>query len=125
MSDDAHDIEKHVRGYLIIGAALIVGTIITVLAAQVDLGNHYVNIGVGLLIATVKASLVALYFMHLISEKTAIYMFLSVTVFFFAGLVVLTLWASHDLPQDSQHTRLNPATAEHVEEHHGEGETEH
>ena len=68
MSDDAHDIEKHIRGYLIIGAALILGTIITVLAAQIDFGNHHLNIGIGLLIATVKASLVALYFMHLISE---------------------------------------------------------
>ena len=115
MSDDAHDIEKHVRGYLIIGAALILGTLITVVAAQIDLGNHHVNIAVGLLIATVKASLVALYFMHLISEKTAIYMFLSVTVFFFAGLVVLTLWASHDLPFESEHVRLNPAAGEHVE----------
>lgn len=114
MSDDAHDIQKHVRGYLIIGAMLIVGTIVTVLAAQVDFGNHHVNIGVGLLIATVKASLVALYFMHLISEKTAIYMFLSVTVFFFTGLCVLTLWASHDLPMDSMHTRLNPAGEGHA-----------
>ena len=73
------------------------------------------NIGIGLLIATVKASLVALYFMHLISEKTAIYMFMSVTVFFFAGLVVLTLWASHDMPLGSEHVRLNPPGAEHVE----------
>lgn len=117
MSDDAHDIQKHVRSYLIIGAILLVGTVLTVVAAQIDLGNHYVNVGVGLLIATVKASLVALFFMHLISEKTAIYMFMSVTVFFFTGLVVLTLWSSHDLPKDSYHQRLNPAPAAPVEHH--------
>jgi caa(3)-type oxidase subunit IV len=70
------------------------------------------NIVIGLLIATVKASLVALFFMHLISEKTAIYMFMGVTVFFFTGLMVLTLWASHDLPFKSEHLRLNkPAAA--------------
>jgi cytochrome c oxidase subunit 4 len=119
MSDDAHDIQKHVRGYLIIGAILLAGTVITVLAAQIDLGHHWINVGVGLLIATVKASLVALYFMHLISEKTAIYMFLSVTVFFFAGLCVLTLWASHDLPKDSEHTRLPKSGAvQTAAEHH-------
>ena len=116
MSDDAHDIQKHVRSYMIIGAILLAGTVLTVVAAQVDLGSHYVNIGVGLLIATVKASLVALFFMHLISEKTTIYMFLAVTVFFFTGLCVLTLWASHDLPQDAVHTRL-PNTVEAAAEH--------
>jgi cytochrome c oxidase subunit 4 len=117
MSDDAHDIQKHVRSYLIIGAILLVGTVLTVVAAQIDFGHHQVNIGIGLLIATAKASLVALFFMHLISEKTAIYMFMSVTVFFFTGLCVLTLWASHDLPQDSVHTRL-PKTTEATAEHH-------
>lgn len=106
---DHHDIAKHVRTYLIIGAFLLVGTVITVLAAEIDFGNHYLNIGIGLAIATVKAGLVALFFMHLISEKTAIYMFLSVTVFFVLGLVVLTLWAMNDLPAESEHTRLTKA----------------
>jgi len=110
---DDHDVSKHVRTYLIIGAFLLIGTVVTVLAAQIDLGNHHLNIAVGLLIATVKASLVALYFMHLISEKMAIYMFMSVTVFFFTGLMVLTLWAAHDLPLDSEHLRLNPPAAAH------------
>ncbi len=119
MSDDAHDIQKHVRSYIIIGAILLAGTVLTVLAAQIDFGYHWVNIAVGLLIATVKASLVALFFMHLISEKTAIYMFLSVTVFFFTGLCVLTLWASHDLPKDSVHIRLPKTEAvEKTAEHH-------
>ena len=107
--DHDHDIAKHVRTYLIIGAFLLVGTVITVLAAQIDFGNHHLNIGIGLAIATVKAGLVALFFMHLISEKTAIYMFLGVTVFFVLGLVVLTLWAMNDLPAESEHTRLPKA----------------
>jgi len=109
---DAHDVSKHVRTYLLIGLFLLIGTVVTVLAAQIHFGSHAMNIAIGLLIATVKAGLVALFFMHLISEKTAIYMFLAVTVFFVAGLVVLTLWASHDLPLGSEHLRLNnPATA--------------
>lgn len=98
MSDDHHDIAKHVRGYLVIGGVLLIGTILTVLVSYVDFGHHSLNIGVGLLIATVKASLVALYFMHLISERTLIYMVLGFTAFFFVGLMFLTLGTYADFP---------------------------
>lgn len=109
---DDHDVSKHIKGYLMIGAFLLIGTVLTVWVATIDFGSHALNIGIGLLIATIKAALVALYFMHLISEKTAIYMFLSVTFFFCTGLVALTLWASYDLPKDSEHLRLSkPAAA--------------
>lgn len=109
---DDHDVSKHVRSYLLIGLFLLIGTALTVWAAQIHFGSHAMNIAIGLLIATVKASLVALFFMHLISERSAIYMFLGVTVFFFTGLMVLTLWASHDLPLGAEHMRVpKPATA--------------
>lgn len=98
MSDDHHDIAKHVRGYLIIGGVLLIGTILTVLVSYVDFGNHALNVGVGLLIATAKASLVALYFMHLISERTLIYTVLGFTAFFFVGLMFLTLGTYSDFP---------------------------
>lgn len=101
MSDHAqahdHDVSKHIRGYLIIGATLIVGTVLTVLASYVDLGHHW-NIILALVIATVKASLVALFFMHLISEKQMIYTVLAFTAFFFVGLMFLTIGAYHSLP---------------------------
>lgn len=99
MSSDSHeDMKKHVRGYMYVFAALIVGTILTVAVAGIDFGHPVINISVGLLIATTKAALVALFFMHLISEKAAIYSLLAFTVFFFTGLMVLTLWASDDFP---------------------------
>ena len=97
MSDHSEDISKHVRGYLIIGGTLIIGTVLTVLASQIDLG-HSMNIVLALIIATVKASLVALYFMHLISEKQLIYTVLAFTAFFFVGLMFLTLGAYADPP---------------------------
>ena len=56
MSDHTDDISKHIRGYLIIGGTLIIGTVLTVLASYVDLGHHW-NIVLALIIATVKASL--------------------------------------------------------------------
>lgn len=103
---DDHDVSKHIKTYLLIGLFLLIGTGLTVWAAGIHFGSHSMNIAIALLIATAKASLVALFFMHLISEKTAIYMFMSVTVFFFAGLMVLTLWASHDHPTATEFLRL-------------------
>jgi hypothetical protein len=40
--------------------------------------------------------------MHLLSEKKAIYTTLAFTVFFFAGLMGLTMWALHDFPTGTQ-----------------------
>ena len=96
MSDHS-DVSKHVRGYLIIGGTLIIGTVLTVLASQIDLGHTW-NIVLALVIATAKASLVALYFMHLISEKQMIYTVLAFTAFFFLGLMFITIAAYNDFP---------------------------
>jgi cytochrome c oxidase subunit 4 len=97
MSDHSDDVSKHIRGYLIIGGTLLIGTILTVMASYMDLGHHW-NIVLALVIATVKASLVALFFMHLISEKQMIYTVLGFTVFFFISLMFLTISAYNDHP---------------------------
>jgi cytochrome c oxidase subunit IV len=97
MNDHPHDMAGHVRGYLIVGAALMIGTLLTVWASYIDLGHHW-NIVLALVIATTKASLVALFFMHLISERAMIYTLLGFTAFFFAGLMFLTIGASADFP---------------------------
>jgi caa(3)-type oxidase subunit IV len=51
-----------------------------------------------LAIAIVNAFLVAGYLMHLLSEKKLIYTVLIFTVFFFAGLMGLTMWAMNNFP---------------------------
>ncbi len=91
------DIKKHVKLYIGIFIALLVGTVVTVLAAYVDLG-HKMNIALALLIASVKAFLVAGFFMHLTSEKKTIYTILACTVVFFIGLMALTVIAHFDVP---------------------------
>jgi cytochrome c oxidase subunit IV len=100
MSDHSspEHIKKTVRTYLIIGLALLVGTILTVWASYIDFGSPAWNITVALIIATVKSSLVAGFFMHLISERKAIYATLATTAFFFVALMALTLWSMHDFP---------------------------
>jgi len=82
------EIKREVRVYLIVFFALAALTAVTV-------GSFYalksypvgVAIGVALAIALVKGSLVAGYFMHLLSEKKLIYAVLILTVFFFAVLI--------------------------------------
>lgn len=91
--NDAHDFQHHVKRYLFVFYALIVGTIVTVLASRVHFNSVALTVAIALLIATVKAFLVAGYFMHLISEKKMIYGILLATVFFFAGLMYLTIWS--------------------------------
>ncbi len=74
--------------------ALIVGTILTVWASYINFGTPTANIVVALIIASVKATLVASFFMHLIDERKLVYGVLGATVFFFVGLMYITLWSS-------------------------------
>ena len=62
---------------------------------------HYtwaVKVAMILCVASVNAFLVAGFLMHLLSEKKLIYTILGFTVFFFAGLMGLTLYAMNDFP---------------------------
>src|SRR5579864_4964611 len=88
----------HIRRYLFVFYALLVGTVITVAASYIPFGNREINIAVALFIAVGKASLVACYFMHLISERKMIYGIMAFTAFFFIGLMFLTLWCYGDPP---------------------------
>lgn len=98
MSDHSHDISKHVRVYITVFIALLVGTIVTVALNYMHFDNVPLTIAIALFVAGIKASLVACYFMHLISERKMIYAILIFTAFFFVGLMFLTLWSTHDFP---------------------------
>jgi len=68
--DDSHGELGHIvpfRYYVIVLVLLVVLTVITVGVARLDFGNW--NIVVAMLIASVKATLVALFFMHLKYES--------------------------------------------------------
>ena len=98
MSDHSHDISKQVRIYITIFVALLVGTIVTVGLNYMHFESMTLTISIAMFVATIKAGLVACYFMHLISERKLIYGILAFTVFFFLGLMCLTLWAHADPP---------------------------
>jgi cytochrome c oxidase subunit IV len=86
--DSAEDIKKHVRVYIMVFVALAALTVITVGISYLHLPTHWAIL-FALLVATIKGSLVACYFMHLISERKVIYAILAICAFFFAVL----LWA--------------------------------
>lgn len=96
---DAHavDIDHHVKIYMRVFAALAFLTVMTV-------GVTYLHLSVAgaivlaLFIAVVKGSLVACYFMHLISEKKLIYAVMVLTVlFFFFELLIPTISESNNI----------------------------
>jgi cytochrome c oxidase subunit 4 len=94
-SDHAVDIDKHVRIYVTVFVALMVLTIVTVAVSRVHLAVP-VAVTVALIVATIKGSLVACYFMHLISEKKLIYAVLALTGFFFIALLALPIFTVSD-----------------------------
>jgi len=85
-------VKKHVRTYITIFIALAILTVVTVWVSTLDLPGP-AAIALAFIIASIKAGLVALFFMHLLGERKIIIAILALTVFFF---VVLTL-----LPQTS------------------------
>lgn len=103
---DAHspaEIKKHVRTYILIFFALLVGTAITVWLNYLHFDSVALTIGIALFVASIKAFLVAGFFMHLMSEKKAIYMMLAVTIFFFAAMMYLFVWSRDQLPRGGEY----------------------
>jgi cytochrome c oxidase subunit IV len=86
--DHAVDIDRHVRVYITVFVALMVLTVVTVAVSRFHLPVP-LAVTVALIVAIIKGSLVACYFMHLISEKKLIYAVLLLTAAFFVALMVL------------------------------------
>jgi cytochrome c oxidase subunit IV len=116
-----HDIAKQVKLYKIIGAILIAGTIVTVLASNVHIGI-ILGIIVALIIATVKGTLVAGYFMHLFSERRMIYGVLALTAVFIVVMIGLLLFSTGD--QQGRHGGAFEVPQKFAEPHHAEAKPE-
>ena len=93
--DHAADIDKHVKVYITVFVSLMVLTIITVAISRFHLPVK-AAVAVAMLVATIKGSLVACYFMHLISEKKLIYAVLVLTAVFFVVLLALPVVTVHN-----------------------------
>ena len=86
----AADIDRHVRVYITVFVALMALTLITVAVSYLHLPVP-IAVTVALTVALIKGSLVACYFMHLISEKKLIYAVLVLTAVFFVALLALPI----------------------------------
>jgi caa(3)-type oxidase subunit IV len=96
MADSPQEIQKAIRKILWIGAILIVFTVITVALSYVELPSHSWNLIVGMIVATFKAALVALVFMHLNHESKLIYKILAFTTVFALAIFVLFYFSRMD-----------------------------
>ena len=89
---DAHaghgDVDRHVRAAYFVFGSLLVLTGFTVAVYFLHLPTR-AAIALALLIATVKGSLVAAWFMHLVSERKLIYWMLGLTAVLFVPLLLL------------------------------------
>ena len=96
MSDPATTTHAvNVRPYLMVFGTLLVLTVITVSVASLKLGES-TTVLVAVSIATNKASLVAMFFMHLKSERRTVFWPLGLTAFLFVSLFAFVLWTEGD-----------------------------
>ncbi|MEK8023898.1 MAG: cytochrome C oxidase subunit IV family protein [Candidatus Hydrogenedentota bacterium] len=90
-----HDFEHHKNLYIKIFAALMGLTVLTVGAKYLNIPIVSVTIFIAVLIAAIKASLVALFFMHLSAERKIIYVMLILMVLCVIGLFLLPTAMQH------------------------------
>ena len=99
---------RAVRTYALVLAGLLALTVITVAAAGVNLGSAFVNVVIALAIASLKASLVALYFMHLIHDRPMS------AVIFVTGLVMLAIFLMFCFLDTLSREHVEPAVAAQI-----------
>jgi cytochrome c oxidase subunit IV len=99
MSGSSHeDMQHHVKVYIGVFVALMVLTVITVSVSYLHL-TVALAVAVALVIATAKGSMVAAYFMHLKSEKPAIFWILLLTFAFWIHLMFIPVLMHLDSPE--------------------------
>ena len=94
MSRETHNHHPHVLPlsvYIGVGSALFLLTGVTVAVAHVDLGGT-LNFIVAMLVATIKASLVALFFMHLLYDNKLYAVVFSIGLFMLTAFIVETMF---------------------------------
>lgn len=99
--------------YIAVWGALMILTVITVAASRIDLG--VLNLPIALGIATIKATLVALFFMHLFfDDKFNLVVLISGFIFvaIFCVLTVVDMLSRGDIYQRERHDIVPPARVE-------------
>ena len=87
-------VKRHVRIYVYVFVALAVLTVLTVAVSYLHL-PLVVAVLIALLIASIKSSLVAGFFMHLVSEKKIILFILALAAILFVALLLFPVLSHH------------------------------
>ncbi len=88
-------IKKQLRTMIMVFIGLLFLTIVTVAASYLHM-SVVPAIILALFIASIKAGLVAAYFMHLIDEKKLVYWVMILCVVFFVVMLALPTWQYFD-----------------------------
>lgn len=98
MGESHADVSKQVKMYVAVFLALAVFTVLTVGASRMEFSKP-MHVAVALVIATIKASLVAAVFMHLKWERAKVlWGVLALCALFFVVLVLLPVLTMSDVP---------------------------
>jgi len=92
MTTNTHAEEHHItsnKTYIIVWAALMVMTATTVYVSYINFG--VLNIVIALVVASIKATMVALYFMHLKFEDSITWVFALFPLSLLALLIAMTM----------------------------------
>jgi len=93
MSTEASHSSHHIvplKVYLLVGAALFVLTAVTVLVSFIQLGGFNAVVAVG--VASIKATLVALFFMHLLYDKKIFLIVFLIAILFLTIFIGFTMF---------------------------------
>lgn len=90
MNKDKHEHIIPLKTYLLVGVALLILTATTVAISFIHFGAF--NLVIAMLIASVKAVLVALFFMHLLYDNKLFMAIFSISLIFVSVFIILTMF---------------------------------
>jgi cytochrome c oxidase subunit 4 len=108
MSEHTQNPKAEAAVYLKTLVTLLVLTGITVGASYINFGSSAINVVVALTIATIKATLVALFFMHLLHDK-AVNGLIAAAGFLFLGLFLMFTLIDFDTRNNLTPNNLKPS----------------
>ena len=116
-AETPEEIKKHVTTYMVILGTLLLLTLMTVAVSYMSV-SVIMAIVLAVSIASLKSSLVAGFFMHLLGEKGVIYWVLFLCVILFLPLILVPVLSHVD--SAGEQTSAVVITADTAEEDHGE-----
>ncbi len=108
-NDDGHE-HGGPKVYAAVLGALLFLTVVTVGASYIHFGSAMANVIIAMLIASIKASLVALFFMHLRWDKPMSAIIFCVSLFFL-GLFLIGAYTDYAAREPSEPQNIKAATA--------------